>query len=137
MMERHRGMRFKRRSDLLNFASRHPGALAGHFFAQVREKLSRGEPKSAKELHETDAASWLPLSGLKEVRDLREAAVLCKILVEFTNRKPERAADLVAMRLRELRFAKAAGGSSSWRSSPTPGPSRPRPTGAPGATSQR
>ena len=111
-MERHRGMRFKRRSDLLNFAARHPRALAGHFLAQVRERLSRGEPRSGKELLETDVGAWVPVSGLKEVRDVREAAVLCRIPTELTHRRTEKAADVVAMRLRELRFAKASG--SSW-----------------------
>ena len=112
MMERHRGLRFKRRSDLLNFAAKHPGALAGHFLAQVRERLSRGEPRTGKELLETDVSSWVPLSGLKEVRDVREASVLCRILTELTHRRTEKAADLIAMRLRELRYAKATG--SSW-----------------------
>ena len=111
-MERFRGLCFKRRPDLLNFAAKRPGALAAHFLAQVRERLSKGEPRSGKELLETDAASWIPVSGLKEVRDLREATVLCRILTELTHRRPEKAADIIAMRLREIRFAKTA--SSSW-----------------------
>ena len=106
-MDKHRSLRFKRRSDLLNFASRNPGALAGHFLAQVRERLSKGEPHDSKELMQTDVGSWIPLSGLKEVRDVREAQVLCRILLELTHHRPERAADVVAMRLRELRFAKS------------------------------
>ena len=111
-MERHRGLRFKRWSDLLNFAAKHPGALAGHFLAQVRERLSRGEPRNAKELLETDVGAWVPVSGLKEVRDVREAAVLCRILTELTHKRTEKAANIIAMRLRELRFAKSSG--SSW-----------------------
>ena len=112
MMERHRGLCFKRRADLLNFAARHPGALAAHFLAQVRERLSRREPKNAVELNQTDVGSWIPLSGLKEVRDLREASILCRILTDLTHRRTEQAADVIAMRLRELRHAKATG--SSW-----------------------
>ena len=58
---------------------------------------------------QTDVASWVPLSGLKEVRDQREAQVLCRIMLDLTHKRPERAADVICMRLRELRFAKMQG----------------------------
>ena len=53
-------------------------------------------------------ASWLPLRTQGGAHQ-REAQVLCKLLTDLTHKRPERAADLICMRLRELRFAQMQG----------------------------
>ena len=51
-------LRFKRRSDLLNYARRHPGALGALFLCQVRARLQLWPPSSMRELYQMDLGSW-------------------------------------------------------------------------------
>eukprot|EP00929_Paragymnodinium_shiwhaense_P069373 TRINITY_DN34998_c0_g1_i4.p1 TRINITY_DN34998_c0_g1~~TRINITY_DN34998_c0_g1_i4.p1 ORF type:complete len:512 (+),score=110.49 TRINITY_DN34998_c0_g1_i4:32-1567(+) len=103
-------LRFKRRSDLLNFNMKHPGALAADFLMQVRQLVSGSAAKDTKELAQTDPALWVGQSNaFKDARDSKEAMFLSKLLVEMGRSNISLAADLVAQRFRELRLAKRDG----------------------------
>ena len=67
---------------------------------------------SSKDLLDTDPTGWAAtMCDLKDVRDLKEVQFLAKLLSDLNaNRLPE-AVDLLAMRIREIRMAKMAGGS--------------------------
>ena len=105
-------LRVKRRGDLLRLATRHPGLLAGQFLAQVRVKLNQEVPGDSTQLRETDASHWaLVMSNLKDVRDQKELLFLPKLLKDIGGSRLPAAADLICMRIRELRQAKAEGGS--------------------------
>jgi hypothetical protein len=112
MLSRLTSLRFKRRSDLMNFSEKNPGALAGAFLAQVREKLLRGHPSSSKDLHRIDATAWATggMLALKDIRDQREVMLLTKVLTEMGKKNFSRSADLVVQRIREIRYAKGTGG---------------------------
>ena len=105
-------LRFKRRSDLVNYSRKHPGALGALFLCQVRARLGRGPPHEMRDIYNTDVTSWAAQSGLKEVRDLREVQLLSQVLVQLGQKKLPAAVDLIAQRIREIRVAKASG--SSW-----------------------
>ena len=110
---RYQKLRFKKRSDMLVFAEKNPGALAAMFLAQVRERLHRGPPQSTKDLLQVDVGSWAQTgSGLKEIRDLKEVVTLSRILMELNTKSFSKAADLCAQRIKEIRFAKSTG--QSW-----------------------
>ena len=112
---RSNALRFKRRSDLVNFAQKHPGALAAMFVNQVRAKLGSSAASSSAELLATDLnvyASNPLLHDLKEVRDQKEVAMLCRLLVDLSHDKLPQVADIISQRIREIRLAKRA--ESSW-----------------------
>ena len=106
-------LRFRKRSDLLNFAGKYPGALAGQFLHQVRMKSLGGAPAgNSSDLQKTDVSLWaLTQSGLKDTRDQKEALFLSKVLLEVGHLRFAVAMDLCAQRLRELKLAKSDGGS--------------------------
>ena len=106
-------LRFKRRSDLLNFHYRHPGGLAAAFLWQVKQRVGGDPPKDSDVLKQVDAAGWANLhANLKEIRDQREVSFLCRLLLELGHNRLPLAADLMAMRIREILLAKRDG--SSW-----------------------
>ena len=105
-------LRFRRRADLLAFAMKRPGGLAAHFLAQVRLRLGQPLPSDTAELRNTDVASWALKDGaLKDVRDQKELMLLARILSELAHDRLPQLVDIIAMRVRELRAAKAEGGS--------------------------
>ena len=105
-------MRFKRRSDVLTMHKRYPGALAGHFLNQVRQRLGLSYAQGSDDLRQTDVSRWgATMSDFKDVRDVREAHLLGVILGELGKDRLSEAADIIAMRLRELKAAKRDGGS--------------------------
>ena len=107
-------LRFKKRSDLLNFHVRHPGGLAAAFLWQVKSRLGGELPKDTEELKKVDAAGWAQIyANLKEIRDQREVAFMCRLLLELGHNRLGLAADLVAMRVREILLAKRDQGSST------------------------
>eukprot|EP00974_Lingulodinium_polyedra_P124865 11192296-Lingulodinium_polyedra.AAC.1 len=111
-MQRVHTFRFKRRSDVLNFAYKHPGGLAAHFLQQVRLRSLRPLAQDTRELAETDASAWAAaLQDLKDVRDQKEVAFLTKAFADLSQGRLAALADLLAMRIREIRTAKTAGGS--------------------------
>ena len=106
-------MRFKRRSDLLNFHYRHPGGLAALFLWQVKQRLGGDPPKDSDSLKQVDAAGWANVHGnLKEIRDQKEVSFMCRLLLELGHNRLPVAADLAAMRIREILLAKRDG--SNW-----------------------
>ena len=106
-------LRFKRRSDLQNFARKYPGALAAHLLIQIRERMGSGMTERSRDLYRADPTAWAAKDGgLKDPRDVKEFAWLTQLLLLLNQRRMERVADLLAMRIRELRFAKSAG--NSW-----------------------
>ena len=113
MIARGESLRFKRRSDLVNFSSRHSGALAAHLMSQVRSRMSSGVVQDYKELYRTDVGAWAQrdgLAGLKETRDQREVQLLSRALTLLNQQKWAEAADLLSQRIREVGFAKKQGG---------------------------
>ena len=87
--------------------------MAAHLLIQVREKLCGGTPTESKELSSTDLMMWAQKDGvLKDTRDTKELAFLAHLVTLLNQKRIERLADVVAMRIRELRFAKASG--QSW-----------------------
>ena len=107
-------LRFKKRSDLLNFHFRHPGGLAAAFLWQVKSRLGGELPKDTEELKKVDAAGWAQIyANLKEIRDQREVAFMCRLLLELGHNRLGLAADLVVMRVREILLAKRDQGSST------------------------
>jgi len=106
-------LRFRKRSDLLNFSMKYPGGLAAHFLGQVRMKLGQPLPVDSLELTSIDATHWAAtMSELKDVRDVKEVMFLSKILSELSHDRLPQVADLLAMRIREIRMAKRDSGSS-------------------------
>ena len=59
-----------------------------------------------------DLSGWATDSGLNDIRDVREVKALTMILTEMNHKNLPRAADLIAMRIREIKNAKVSG--SSW-----------------------
>jgi hypothetical protein len=106
-------MRFKRRSDLINFAERYPGALGALFLSQIREKVMAGSVTKTDDLYTSDPQLWATtMSGLKEIRDVREVQILCRLIVDMNYGRHARAMDTMTMRIREIKAAKSQG--SSW-----------------------
>ena len=65
-----------------------------------------------RDLYAVDAGAWATTaSGLKEVRDLREIQLLCRVLANLNQKKEAEAADLLVQRVREVLVAKRPGGS--------------------------
>jgi hypothetical protein len=105
-------MHFKKRKDLLAFSQKYPGGLAGHFLHQVRRKMMLPSPSNSHELLATDPCGWAASnSELKDVRDLKEVQFLARLMSEVSLGRLPQAMDLCAMRVREVRMAKAASGS--------------------------
>jgi hypothetical protein len=105
--------KFKKRAQLLAFAHRRPGVLAAHVFNLVRTKMGQGNVTQTKQLRRVDMAQWVSSgqSGLKELRDQREASTLAAAIDHINNDRVAQAMDVMAMRLTALTRAKAAGGS--------------------------
>lgn len=111
MLTRSEVLHFRKRKDLLSFANRHPGALGAHFLLQVRRRLMRPLPENSSELRETDPTAWaMTQADLKEVRDLCEVQLLSRLLMDINSDRLASAVDLLVMRIREIRMAKAQGG---------------------------
>ena len=68
--------------------------------------------KTSDQLRDTDCASWAALqSELKDVRDQKEMQYLAKLFWDLSQGRTVQIADALAMRMRELRYAKSSGGS--------------------------
>ena len=104
--------KFKKRAQLLAFAHKRPGVLAAHVFNLVRTKMGQGNVTQMKQLRIVDMAQWVSSgqSGLKELRDQREASTLAAAIDHINNDRVAQAMDVMAMRLTALTCAKAAGG---------------------------
>ena len=105
--------KFKNRAQLLAFAHRRPGVLAAHVFNSVRTKMGQGIVTQTKQLRRVDMAQWVSSgqSGLKDLRDQREASTLAAAIDHINNDRVDQAMYVMAMRLTALTRARAAGGS--------------------------
>lgn len=104
--------KFKKRSDLLIFAAKHPGALTANFINAIRQKLMRGGIVKTSQLRDVEMTEFITTgaAGLKEVRDRREAMTILQAM-DFINQKElEKAMDVLAMRVTALLEAKSQGG---------------------------
>ena len=105
-------LRFKKRADLLQYAARHPGALATQFLLACREKLSQRAARGTSDLFDLDLTKWgRDLTGLKDIRDQREAQTLAQILQHLLQDRLEEAADTIAQRVKAILMAKSEKGS--------------------------
>ena len=110
-------MQWTRRSsrsqgELLAYASRHPGALSGHFLASIYARLSKGKVERSSQLREASVVSWAAQhSGLTEVRDVREVLTLAEAMDAVNRKEIARAMDILAQRILAIQQAKRKGGS--------------------------
>ena len=112
MINRAQGLRLKRRSDLYKFAQDYPGGLGALFLIQLRQKLMSSPPEKVKDLYAVDPCRWgACMTGLKEIRDLREVQCLSKLVAQLNANRLPQALDLACQRIREIMLAKKAGGS--------------------------
>ena len=80
---------------------------------QVRAKVHGGAVTKSEELYAVDPTVWAAReTSLKDTRDVKELMLLTHLLLLCNQRKVERLVDVVAMRIRELKFAKSQG--QSW-----------------------
>ena len=111
-VERAESLRFRRRSDLVNFASRHPGALGALFLHHLRSKMSLPGARRMGDLCDADIATWAATkTELKEVWDMRKLQALSRVLMELNRNNLGKAVGAVVMRTREIKLAKSSGGS--------------------------
>lgn len=112
LIMRAEAFRMKKRSDLLSFSSRYPGGLAALLLYQVRRRTHGSAPEDSDQLRAVDPTAWTSTGAeMKDIRDQKELHFLSQILGQMSSGKYEQVADLVAQRVREVRSAKAAGGS--------------------------
>jgi hypothetical protein len=104
--------RFKKRSDLLIFASKHPGALTANFINGVRQKLMKGGITRTSQLKDVELTEYVTTgsAGLKEVRDKREAMTILQAMDHINRSEISQAMDILSMRIVALLEAKTSGG---------------------------
>ena len=105
--------KFRKRSDLLIFAAKHPGALTANFINALRQKLMKGGILRTSQLRDIELTEFVTTgaAGLKEVRDRREATTLLQAMDHINQHELEKAMDVLSMRLTALLEAKGPGGS--------------------------
>ena len=104
--------RFKKKGELLAYATKHPGALSGHFLASVFARLSKGRVTKTSQLREASVVSWATQhAGLTEIRDIREVLTLAEAMDSINRREIARAMDILAQRILAVQQAKRKGGS--------------------------
>ena len=106
--------KYKTAAMLRSFHVRYPGALTAHFLHQVRQRMrgASGVATNAKELKDVCLAEFVSggYTGLTEVRDVREAATIAQVVDLLNKKLPERAVDVLVMRLQAVMKAKIKGG---------------------------
>ena len=105
-------VKFKRRADLLAFASKHEGALTAAFVNSIRQKLLKAPVRQSKELRDTTLCEFVASgsSGLSDIRDQREMATLLTVMDLCNKRELEKMMDVISMRCMSILAAKAKGG---------------------------
>ena len=107
------GIKWKKRGDLLQFATKNPGALTAHFLAGVHLRLSKGQVEHTKALKRVSVAGWADEhSGLSEVRDRREVATLAAAMDRINRSEVAEAMGILCQRIQAIQRAKTKG--SSW-----------------------
>eukprot|EP00439_Symbiodinium_sp_Y106_P032441 s2228_g3.t2 len=106
------GLKWKKKGDLIAFATKHPGALTAHFLAGVYARLSKGTLSRSSQLREASVAAWAhQFTGLTEIRDIKEVLTLAEILDSVNRREIARALDILCQRILAIQAAKMKGGS--------------------------
>ena len=104
--------RFKKKGELVAYATKHPGALSGHFLASVYARLSKGRVTKTSQLREASVVSWATQhAGLTEIRDIREVLTLAEAMDSINRKEIARAMDILAQRILAVQQAKRKGGS--------------------------
>lgn len=104
--------KFKRKGELLAYATKHPGALSAHFLASIYSRLSKGRLTKSSQLREANVTQWASQhSGLSEIRDVREVLTLAETMDCINRREISRAMDVLAQRILAVQQAKRKGGS--------------------------
>eukprot|EP00972_Heterocapsa_arctica_P037791 5564224-Heterocapsa_arctica.AAC.1 len=69
-----------------------------------------GSVTKTGDLYNVDPQLWATaMSGLKEVRDIREIQILRRLIVDMNNGRHARLMDTMTMRIREIKAAKSQG----------------------------
>ena len=111
MVARGQSLRVRKRSDLFKLSQQYPGALGALFLMQVKTKMLGGSPDKVGDLYRIDPSRWATsLTGLTEIRDLREVQLLSKVVGKLNSGQVVDAVDLAAMRIKELLHAKVRSG---------------------------
>ena len=104
--------KFKRKGELLAYATKHPGALSAHFLASIYARLSKGRMTQSSQPREANVVQWASQhSGLTEIRDVREVLTLAEAMDCINRREISRAMDVLAQRILAIQQAKRKGGS--------------------------
>ena len=104
--------KFKRKGELLAYATKHPGALSAHFLASIYARLSKGRVTRSSQLRETNVSQWAAQhSGLSEIRDIREVLTIAEAMDCINRKEIARAMDVLAQRILAVQQAKKKGGS--------------------------
>ena len=107
------GMKFKKRGDLLAFASSHPGALAAGFLSEIHQRCGLGPIRQSSDLRKPSARAWAAdKTGLSDIRDLREVATLATVVDHLNLDEAAEALDVIAQRIAAIQIAKTKG--STW-----------------------
>ena len=89
--------KFKRKGELIAYATKHPGALTAHFLASIFARLSKGRVERSAQLREASVVAWAAQhSGLSEVRDVREVLTLAEAMDSINRKEIERAMDILS-----------------------------------------
>ena len=106
--------KFKTAAMLRSFHVKYPGALAAHFLHQVQQRMrgASGVASNVKQLKDISMVDFIGHghSGLTEVRDVREAQTIAQVIDLLNRQLPERAVDVLVMRLQAVMKAKSKGG---------------------------
>ena len=108
-------MKFKKRGDILSFASTHPGALTAGFLAEVHRRCGLGAVKETKDLRVAPVRTWAAKSectGLSDLRDCRELATLATVMDHINLNEVAQALDVIVQRIGAIQIAKQKG--STW-----------------------
>ena len=103
--------KFKRKGELVAYATKHPGALTAHFLASIYARLSKGRLTRSSQLRQASVVSWASqFSGLTEIRDIREVLTLAEAMDAINRKEIARAMDVLTQRILAIQQAKKKGG---------------------------
>ena len=93
------------------FASKHPGALTAHFLAAIYTRLTKGRLTESKQLRDVSLTAWASsMTGLSEMRDLREVKNLATAMEYINAGELSMAMDVLTQRIAAIQAAKEKGG---------------------------
>ncbi|CAK9078898.1 Peptidylprolyl isomerase, partial [Durusdinium trenchii] len=110
------GLKFKKKGDLVAFATKNPVALTAHFLAGVYQRLSKGQLSRSGQLRDVSVTAWAhQFAGLSEPRDIKEVVTLAEVLDAVNRRELAQALDIISQRILAIQQARQKGG--SWEKS--------------------